>query len=39
MATGLREGNSAFKPIKHCLENWPCVTSCFCGGVGKYIQK
>ena len=29
--------NSEFKPAKLC-KNGPCVTSCQCGGVGKYID-
>ena len=31
--------NSEFKPIKLRLRNWPCVTSCPDGGVGKYIYQ
>ena len=27
-----------FKPLKLHLKNWPCVTSCLCWGVGKYIH-
>ena len=37
MVTCLGEGKSYFKLVKLHLKNWPCVTSCLCGGVGKYI--
>ena len=37
MATGLEEEKLWIQTCCTPLKNWPCVTSCSYGGVGKYI--
>ena len=40
MTNNIRRENSEFKPFKlEVKKNWPFVSSCSCGGVGKYILK
>ena len=34
----LEKENSEFKPIRR-IKNWPCVTSCSCGGVSTNTHK
>ena len=38
-ATSLREGKPWIQTCQIPLKNWPCVTSCPCGGIGKYIER
>ena len=37
MATCLEEGKLWIQNSWTLLNNWPCVASCACGGVGIYV--